>query len=264
TSPGTDTTGAADIGTGTPVLNPSTGNYEYIATRFYQLNITDTLTTYRLIVATTAGNLSNTNCSAYATAQKIVVTANCFGVLATNIILFKGRLDNDYGKLQWIISNETPNTTYLIQRSTDQVHFEDIGTLYGTAEDGLNATYNFTDPKEISQPTYYRISIVSAGYQKYSSIVLLSNTDINFDVQSVTSPFNDWLAFDMTAPENAPSTFALIDMYGRTVAQQNQNVNKGINNIKMYSLGNLSSGTYTLQVHYNGELINKRVIKLMQ
>jgi hypothetical protein len=264
TSPGTDTTGAADIGTGIPVYNSGTGNYEYLATRYYQLNITDTLTTYRLIVATTTGNLSNSNCSAFATAQKIVVTANCFGVLATNIISFKGRLDNDYGKLQWIISNETPNTTYLIQRSTDQIHFEDIGTLIGTAEDGMNATYNFTDPKEISQPTYYRISIVSRGYQKYSNIVLLSNTDINFDVQSVTSPFNDWLAFDMTAPDNAMSTFTLIDMYGRTVAQQKQNVNKGMNNIKMYNLGNLSSGTYTLQVHYNGELINKRVIKLMQ
>jgi trimeric autotransporter adhesin len=264
TSPGADTTGAADIGTGTPVYNSGTGNYEYVATRYYQLNITDTLTTYRLIVATTTGNLSNSNCSAFATAQKIVVTANCFGVLATNIILFKGRLDNDYGKLQWIISNETPNTTYLIQRSTDQIHYEDIGTLFGTAEDGMNATYNFTDPKEISQPTYYRISIVSGGYRKYSNIVLLSNTDINFDVQSVTSPFNDWLAFDMTAPDNALSTFTIIDMYGRAVAQQKQNVNKGINDIKMYNLGSLSSGTYTLQVHYNGELINKRVIKLMQ
>ncbi|HSZ87554.1 MAG TPA: T9SS type A sorting domain-containing protein, partial [Puia sp.] len=258
------TTGAGPIGTGTPVYNPSTGNYEYVATRYYPLNTTDTLTTYRLIVATTSGNLSNSNCSAYATAQKIVVSANCMFVLSTNIISFKGRLDDDYGKLQWIISNETPNTTYLIQRSTDQVHFQDIGTLIGTSQDGLNATYNFTDPREISQPTYYRINIVSGNYQKYSNIVLLSNTDINFDVQSVTSPFNDWLAFDMTAPDNAPSTFALIDMYGRTVAQQKQNVNKGMNNIKMYNLGNLSSGTYTLQVYYNGELINKRVIKLMQ
>jgi hypothetical protein len=68
----------------------------------------------------------------------------------------------------------------------------------------------------------------------------------------------------MTAPDNAMSTFTLIDMYGRTVAQQKQNVAKGMNNIKMYNLGNLSSGTYTLQVYYNGELINKRVIKLMQ
>ncbi|HEY4874752.1 MAG TPA: T9SS type A sorting domain-containing protein, partial [Puia sp.] len=264
TSPGTDTTGAAPTGTGTPVYNPSTGNYEYVATRYYQLNLTDTLTTYRLIVATTVGNLSNSNCSEYATAQKIVVTANCFGVLATSIISFKGRLDDDYGKLQWIITNEAPNTTYLVERSTDQIHYQDIGTLFGTAEDGLNATYNFTDPKEISQPTYYRISIVNGIYQKYSNIVLLSSTDINFDVQSVTSPFNDWLAFDMTAPDNAMSTFTLIDMFGRTVAQQKQNVTKGMNNIKMYNLGNLSSGTYTLQVYYNGELINKRVIKLMQ
>ncbi len=264
TSPGADTTGAGDTGTGTPVYNSGTGNYEYVATRYYPLNTTDTLTTYRLIVATTSGNLSNSNCSAYATAQKMVVSYNCMSVLATNFILFKGRLDDDYGKLQWVITNEAPNTTYIVERSTDQIHFEDIGTVDGDAVEGLNTTYNFTDPKEISQPTYYRINLVTGNYHKYSSIVLLSNSEINFDVQSVTSPFNDWLSFDMTAPDNAISTFTLIDLYGQVVAQQKQNVTKGMNNVKMYNLGNLASGTYTLQVYYNGELINKRVIKLMQ
>ena len=264
TSPGADTTGAGDTGTGTPVYNSGTGNYEYVATRYYPLNTTDTLTTYRLIVATTSGNLSNSNCSAYATAQKMVVSYNCMSVLATNFILFKGRLDDDYGKLQWVITNEAPNTTYKVERSTDQIHFEDIGTVDGDAVEGLNTTYNFTDPKEISQPTYYRINLVTGNYHKYSSIVLLSNSEINFDVQSVTSPFNDWLSFDMTAPDNAISTFTLIDLYGQVVAQQKQNVTKGMNNVKMYNLGNLASGTYTLQVYYNGELINKRVIKLMQ
>jgi hypothetical protein len=261
-SPGIDTTGAPDNGTGTPVYNPSSGNYEYIAVRYYRLNLTDTLTKYRLIAATTVSNLSNTNCSSYATAQKIVVGADCMTVLPTNIILFKGRLNSGYGNLQWITTNEVPDITYTVERSTDQIHYEQIGTLAGTAAESLGATYNFADPKAIGQPTYYRIYMSAGKYSKYSTIVLLSNNDIDFDVQSVTNPFNDWIGFDMTAPQDAVSTFTLTDMYGRRVKQEKQNVTKGLNGIKIYNLSNLASGTYTLQVQYEDKMVSKRVIKL--
>ncbi|MBS1915116.1 MAG: T9SS type A sorting domain-containing protein [Bacteroidetes bacterium] len=261
-SPGVDTTGAGDTGTGTPVYNSSTSNYEYTATRYYQLNSTDTLTTYRLIVATTSGNLSNANCSQYATAQKIVVSTNCMLILPTNIILFKGKLDNGLANLQWVTTNETGNITYTVERSYDQVHYEAIGTLDGTAVEGLGATYNFTDPKIIEQSTYYRIHLVSGKYEKYSSLVMLSNSDISFDVQSVTNPFSDWLAFNMTSPDDGQSTFTLIDMYGRIVKQEKQSVTKGINSIRMYNLGSVAGGTYTLQVQYNDKIVSKRVIKL--
>jgi trimeric autotransporter adhesin len=260
-TPGNDTTGAPATGTATPVYNSGTGNYEYVATRYYPLNVTDTLTTYRLIVATTSGNLSNSNCSAYATAQKIVVSTNCMLILPTNIILFKGKLDNGLANLQWVTTNETGNVTYTVERSYDQSHYEPISTLDGTAVEGLGATYNFTDPKEISQPTYYRIHLVSGKYEKYSTIVMLSNSDINFDVQSVTNPFTDWLAFNMTAPDDGQSAFTLIDMYGRMVKQQKQSVTKGMNSIRLYNLGSLAGGTYTLQVQYNDKIISKRVIK---
>ncbi|MBS1915117.1 MAG: T9SS type A sorting domain-containing protein [Bacteroidetes bacterium] len=262
TSPGIDTTGAADNGTGVPVYNSGTGNYEYTVARYYRLNLTDTLTTYRLIAATTVSNLSNSNCSSYATAQKIVIAVDCMTVLPTNIILFKGHLDNGFSNLQWVTTNETANITYTVERSYDQLHFEPVASFAGTAPEGLGATYNFTDPKVIQQPTYYRIHLVSGKYEKYSSIVLLSNTDIDFNVQSVTNPFNDWLAFDMTAPDDAVSTFTIFDTYGRVVKQERQSVSKGYNNIKIYNLGSLASGTYTLQVQYNDRMMTKRVIKL--
>jgi hypothetical protein len=80
-------------------------------------------------------------------------------------------------------------------------------------------------------------------------------------VQSVTNPFTDWLAFDMTAPQDALSTFTLIDMYGRVVKQEKENVTAGLNTIRMYNLSGLASGTYTLLVQYTDKIISKRVIK---
>jgi hypothetical protein len=261
-SPGNDTTGAAPAGSSVPVFNNSSNEYEYLVTRYFRLSATDTLTKYRLTVASSASNLSNSNCAITGSASKIIRGINCLGVLATNIISFKGNAENSFAKLQWISTNETGNIIYNIERSDDQINFYNVGTVQGNAGEGLGSTYHFMDAKAIGATTYYRINMVSNPYNKFSTIVLLSNAGINFDLKALTNPFSDWLSFDLTVPDDDVASFTLIDMFGRIVKQQKQNLSKGLNNVRLYNLSNLPEGTYTLQARSSDNIINKKVIKI--
>ena len=263
TSPGIDTTGAPASGSATPIYNPATSLDEYTATRYYRLNLVDTKIIYRLTVASTPGNLTNSNCAYVASAPKIVYAVNCTVVLSTSVV-FSGQLQNGFASLQWLSSNEVPNVSYIIERSdNDQTHFKPIATINGHAPEGSGDIYNFTDPVAVNGESYYRINITVNNYHTYSRIILLSNSAIVFDVKSLVNPFTSTIAFDMTVPENQMAVFIVNDAMGRILKQEMQPVNKGLNSIRIYGVDALPNGFYLLQVHYGDKVITKRIIKGM-
>lgn len=262
-SPGIDTTGAPSSGSATPVFNTSTNQYEYLITRYYRLNWVDAEIRYRLTVASTTGNLSNPNCAFVATAPKIIRTVNCLIVLPTGIE-FKGGLNQTTALLQWISSNETGNIRYVIERSNgDQAHFRPIATVNGHAQ-GNGDVYAFTDPVAVAGPVYYRINITDGNYSRYSKIILLSTDIIDLELKSLVNPFISMISFDMIVPDNQPASFMITDACGRLVRVEKQNLSRGINNIRIYGLNNLSDGVYILKVQYQDKLISKRMIKMRQ
>ncbi len=263
-SPGIDTTGQAASGSSVPVYNSTDNQYEYTVARYYRLLSADTSILYRITVASTTANLSNSNCAFATATPKLVKGVNCMVILPANFISFKGELNNDFAMMQWVVSNELANTNYIIERSYDQVNYEAVGNVEGNGSSNLQTGYHFTDSKIVSRLTYYRIKMVNNGYYKYSNIILISNTTINFDVHAVVNPFNDFISFEMTAPNTDVAVITLTDIYGRTIKIQKQSVMQGLNNIKIYDLGNLPSGTYILQVRYENNITANRVIKLLQ
>ena len=260
-SPGNDTTGAAATGSAIPVYDSTIGQYTYTITRYYRLDLVHTFVQYRIVIASTVANLNNANCSFPANTPKAIYAINCLAILPTNIIYFNGQLKDGLANLKWTTTNETSDIKYVIERSSDQVNFDVAGIVNARATQGLGATYNFIDPKTISGMVYYRIRIVSGSNQKISSVILLSNTEINFDVRSLVNPFSTQLSFEMIVPGNDIAAFTLVDMYGRIIKQQKQNVTQGLNTINIYDLNNLPVAAYTLKIQYADKMVIKQVIK---
>jgi hypothetical protein len=262
TSPGNDTLGNIPSGVGTPVLNPVSGQYEYLVTRYFRLNLADTLIEYRITVASSAANLTNSNCSFVTMSPKLIHAVNCMIVLPTSLISFTGQANNGYAALQWISSNEVDGVNYIVERSNDQANFSAIETVKGIAPEN-GAGYHFNDPNPMNGPTYYRINIASNNYHAYSKTILLSNSDINYDIKSLINPFTDHLSFDLIIPDAASGTafFTLVDMYGRVIMQQTSAVNQGLNPINIYGLSGLANGTYALQAQYAGKVITRKIVK---
>jgi hypothetical protein len=182
--------------------------------------------------------------------------------LPTTLLAFRGQLREGLGALQWASTNEVPGLSYGIERSEDGIHFTAIGTVLATAGDGQGAAYQFTDPKPVSTQTYYRINMSGNTVHRISNQVLLSNSGISFEVRSALNPFIDHIIIDLTTPADGIAVISLVDMYGRFVQKVRRPVSQGLNNLTLYGLGNLANGAYALQIHYNDQLISKKLVKI--
>jgi hypothetical protein len=260
---GLDTLHRPDTGTVVPVYNVVTGLYVDTITRYFQVPASTAMTIYQLVVASTTGNLSSSSC-AYATTQPLYVYGvNCFVVLPTTLLSFRGQLGNNgLANLQWTTTSEVPGLQFAVERSDDDVHFTSIGTLPGTAVPGQGATYQFTDPTPVAAQSYYRLQMTSGSFSQYSGLVLLSNSNIGFNIKSVQNPFIDQINMEITAPSTGTATITLIDLYGRSLRRMVQPITQGLNTVNLYGLGSLPAATYALQIQYGDHLLSQKVLKL--
>lgn len=245
-------------GTGTPVLD--NGEYQYTAT-YPTFPATASMNNdrYRLRIASTAGNLNDDNCSFSAATLITVNTQTCQTLVRTTIESFSGRMVNELAELQWSTFNEAPETSFEIESSTDKIHFLKIGTVPGGLR-GSN-TYHFIDPKPLTGPRYYRIRITDGKTGKYSRTIQLVGGSLEFAVTTVVNPFRDRINLEMTAPDQAPVTIALLDTYGRLIKKTVTTVYKGMNTLTIDGLEPLLPGAYIVRVQKNEVVINKQVLK---
>ncbi|HYE55044.1 MAG TPA: T9SS type A sorting domain-containing protein, partial [Chitinophagaceae bacterium] len=246
-------------GVGSPTL--VSGEYQYTAT-YPSFIATESshLTRYRIRIASTSANLANTSCSFADMTTIVVWVNNCQWVLDSKLKSFTGQVQNGYGALQWEIEQEADNIVYEIERSTNQVHFEKIGQVSGTAA-GRNNTYHFTDPLQLTGHTYYRIKMVEGNRTQYSKIILLTVRDLQYELRSVVNPFHETLSFELIAPASGIAAITLVDAYGRLIKQVREPYIKGLNNLRIPNMGSLAAGTYTLRVQVDNQVYNAKVIK---
>ncbi|HLZ89794.1 MAG TPA: T9SS type A sorting domain-containing protein, partial [Puia sp.] len=263
TTPGLDTLGRPASGTVTPVYDGVSGLYLDTVTRYYRVPATSSITIYRLIVASTLANLTTTGCFYTTNQPKYVYGVNCMIALPTTILSFRGQMHDGLGNLQWTTSNEVENLSYSVMRSDDGVHFTAIATLPATGGSGGGAAYGFADPKPVGVQTYYRIDMVVSSARRNSGLVLLSNSNLPFEVRSVMNPFTDHINLELTAPGDGVATISLVDMYGRYLRRVRQSLTQGLNSFTLYDLAALPAGTYALQIQCNDQLVSKKLVKVI-
>lgn len=246
------------MGTGTPV--PSGGNYVYTAS--FPSFLADSaahLVQYRIRVATNPTNLYG-GCSFYNSANIIVLVNGCQFVLKTNLVSFDAVLKNKHAALTWKTANETDQTKYEIQKSLDGTRFVPIGTVKALGL--ISNTYTFNDPEELQSFAYYRIAIQEPTGRKNSKIKLLNVSDAPYEIISVVNPFREKLSFEMSIPQASMATIVITDQHGKTVRVAKQQFVKGVNQVEINDLGNLSNGTYILKVITDSGSRSRKLVKI--
>ena len=252
----------AATGTGSPAL--VSGLYQYIAALPSFIADSSThMNQYRFVVASTGANLSDANCSFIASTILVVLVDNCSWVLDTKLNPFRGIVQNNQAQLQWFTQNEQ-SPVFEIERSTDKINYQKIGTITGTASQGQGASYGFTDPTAVAGQTYYRIKVIEGARAQYTKVVLLSNAQVGFTIRSLMNPFRSNISFELETPEDGMANISIIDSYGRSVKQFKQPVTKGSNNIRLLELSSLTNSVYTLRVQMNNEVLNRALVKMKE
>jgi hypothetical protein len=154
--------------------------------------------------------------------------------------------------LRWSTASEANFSHFIIEKSTDGINFEPIGTIQGAGNSSHQIDYSFID-NSISQGfVYYRLKQVDLdGTSKYSAISSV-NVDTTSSVLFYSSDGDLIIQFTATGE----ATYTVIDMQGKTLYSSNRISDESFITV---SKNNFKNGTYIAKVQMGTEVVTKKV-----
>jgi len=220
---------------------------------------------YRVVVASTPSNLSNSSCSFSAGATVTLTVDPCDFLLDIDIISFKGRNENNKGVLYWTTSKEDEPVKFEIQKSKDASRFVTIGEVDGFKNPAAEQNnYTFVDPEPLDKTlSWYRIKATRTQSNKHSftKVIQLIGKQAGLQIESLINPFSSQVKFDLISGDEGVVQVQILDQYQHIVKAVNHTLVKGKNNITVTNTENLPAGFYILRVVSGNNVINKKIIK---
>lgn len=209
------------------------------------------------IVGTTPQNLSpNSHTGDWVLQPESKGDLNVNQVLPVELISFKAALMANGININWITASETNNSHFEVERSSDGMEFESIGSVPGNGSIYEAQTYEFADFIPQKGINYYRLKqvdfdgvfeysmVISVNISEEASIIIAPNpVQQNSELRIIGSSMND-------------IDFVLMDMTGQVVRSY-QNLDENI-----ITINDLSPGIYLYQIRQNNQVlkIDKLVI----
>jgi len=171
------------------------------------------------------------------------------GLVALPITLqsFSGKILASGNLLEWITLAERAVQWHIVERSTDGVHWTEVGRKPGLDHSDTPQKYQIED--QLPTPkAYYRLrSVDYDGSVAVSKNILLVRPE-TFGIANIfPSPASDAVTVQFVAPAEEDVQIRVVDCLGRLALEQSWAATKGINNAVL-PLGGLAAGLYTVTV----------------
>jgi len=170
--------------------------------------------------------------------------------------------------LTWKTATETNNAYFKIEKSTDGINYETIGTVEGKGNSSTPSTYAFTDRRP-SSDNYYRLQQVDLdGITTTSSQLIIRSNCFDDDAVNTIDVFPNpvydkgSLKFYNNNLGDTQVELNIADALGRTVHSEMLTVNDGPN-LLHFSTNNLVPGTYYVQLKGSNWLsVSEKIVKM--
>lgn len=173
-------------------------------------------------------------------------------------------LNENNTQVNWITTNENNLSHYIVERSTDGIHFTDAGKVFAKGSNGLRTSYSFDD---LNIPTnaalvYYRLLMVEHnGMQSFSKIITL-NRSLTTKVTVLPNPVQAGSTAVLQIEFWKAATSAYINIYtanGQLAKQLPVKLQKGTNTV-LLNTESLPAGIYTIVTQVHAERLNNKLI----
>ncbi|HEU4719444.1 MAG TPA: T9SS type A sorting domain-containing protein [Bacteroidia bacterium] len=222
--------------------------------------------TYSWSTGATSPTISVSSCTNGSTVYTCTVTDAC-GISRTATITFSVsscvlpvELTSFTGEFQpglnsvllnWNVASEHNNNYYLVERTTDGIHFDAVGRVFSKAPGGNSSEpldYSLTDPSPPSGVVYYKLSQVDiSGNEQTEGYIAVSVSADGMPLQIVPNPANDNALVTYFSPAEAESEIRLVDVTGRVLFSETQASKAGLNSFDIPVKG-CTSGVYFVRV----------------
>jgi hypothetical protein len=186
-------------------------------------------------------------------------------ILPTELVHFKGSLQNNSTLLKWETLNESNTAHFQVERSINGNNFETIGTVGAIGNNPGTTGYSYTDNNVTSLGSpliYYRLKIVDFdGAYKRSSIVTIALPDITGRLSVFPNPTRHEVKIIVNAAAGGKAQWKLIDNSGLVVLQNTTQLKKGANSF-VINLNTIPAGVYYFTLYGAGVDQHVKIQKL--
>lgn len=176
---------------------------------------------------------------------------------------FNVKKNGSNADLSWTTENETSNDHFIVQRSTDGVRFQNIGTINSKGNGSSQQSYSYSDALGVSSIVYYRLQQVDvSGTSTYSNIVALRVSENRAGKINVyPNPFVSDIKLQVQADKKEDLVVRISNMTGQVVLAKKYTLQTGDNVIVITGIESLKSGIYSVEMITDGWKTVQRVTK---
>ncbi len=180
--------------------------------------------------------------------------------LSVDLLNFTAENLDESVVLRWATASERDNDFFEVLRSSDDKHFESIGTIQGAGNATSTNYYSFVDNSPESGINYYKLRIVDFdGVEEFSAIESVNRVSIESSIVCIPNPAKDKVNLIFNFPEDDFYTISIFDMMGKEVYQTKTYFEKGTNS-HMIKTGELPSNVYNVQIITNNHVHSSRLV----
>jgi hypothetical protein len=185
--------------------------------------------------------------------------------LPVKLLSFSGVYKNNAASINWEADNQVNFAYYDLQRSTDGIDFGSLAIKPVKNDGSGKQQYKHLDDlsSESGNVFYYRLRMVDIdGSSKYSNVVMIRKDQKSLQgINVIPNPVShDMATIRFTATNSGSAEIRIINMAGKLVLSQKNNVYEGINSLSINNLNRLEAGTYLLQLVNDQTIMNSKFV----
>jgi len=170
-------------------------------------------------------------------------------ILPVELTSFTAKQLNTKTKLEWATASESNNNYFTIEKSLDGTSFTSINEIKGAGNSTTNLNYSAFDEEPAVGINYYRLKQTDYnGKFKYSKVISVNYLSKGASFSNLhPNPANENINFDLYSPVNTKGNLQVMDITGRVISEESQNISAGNQTIGT-TLNALSNGIYYLKI----------------
>ena len=173
-------------------------------------------------------------------------------VLPVKLLNFNVALRDGSVGVNWATASEVNTKNFVVERSTDGVHFSALGTVAAAGNSSTAHQYQFTDANVLqagASALYYRLRIVdNDGKYVYSAILQVQLQGGVFRITLSPNPVHDRLTVAFSTNNSKNVTLRVTDANGKIVYKQQFQTN-GVTSMQQYiNVSKYAAGSYFVQL----------------
>jgi len=172
--------------------------------------------------------------------------------LPVTLISFDAVLIDDYVELNWATASEINNDYFIVQRSINDIDFEDIDRIAGNGNSNIIIEYQSYDMNLLEGILYYRLKQVDYdGTTDYSNVVAIRN-NLEISVEIYPNPSNGIV--------NIETKEAIEITIFSTLGKEIYHNQFGANTVNQIDISNNPKGVYIISYKTKNNIESKKLI----